>query len=390
MKEIGEILARSGLRVFRDPCCLIRRNGLLEPCCCSLLTTSSPGRLCVLQFPKFISECDYYDRDRIYATILTLRASRADPDILSCAGHLGTSSSLPFPATQHTYTRLCFAQKFAQTCHAAHRLVYESKDQWLWRELFLAHPFDDIRNALLLGREPPKDIDWKNELQSRIEAQLVSQSFSPLMLLGPKVSFDRVLETFVWALETATPVTLQDTHEHIASDNLQWVENVLRNSLFLFADALWSSESSKQLQSRLRAHFYLCYEETPTEEMRKRMNAARRMSRCYVYDLRKYTETTLWGPYCPASEPEDVTVDWTHIEHIVDIVAMKLRELPPIARRIFKPPFYGLGATRAFSAPLSFRRLPWDWAGVTGVWRRMVCFMDYRYAETVRFYSNVN
>lgn len=212
------------------------------------------------------------------------------------------------------------------------------------------------------------------------------------MLLGPKISFDRVLETFIWVLETASPISPHEQDSVPAqvflpapSANLEWIENVLRNSLFLFADAFWSSETSKKLQSRLRAHFYLCYDETSTEEMRKRMNAARRTSRCYVYDLRRYGEASLWGPFFPTLDPEDLRVDWTHVEHIVNVVAMKLRELPPIARRIFKPPFFGLHATRAYSAPGSAKKLPWDWAGVTGVWRRMVCFMDYRYIQICLF-----
>lgn len=256
--------------------------------------------------------------------------------------------------------------------------MYESQDQYLWRELFLAQPFDDPRKALIPGREPPVDLDWKKELQHRTEAELVSRSFSPLTLLGPKISFDRVLETFVFAVETAIPVIDGDDQECVASGNLSWVEEVLRNSLFLFADDLSSSESYKRLQSQLRAYFALCYEETTTDENKKRMNVARRTSRCFVYDLRKYSEATLWGPFCAALNPEEITVNWTHVEHIVNVVGMKLRELLPVARKIFKPPFYGLRATRAYSAPSSFKRQPYDWAGVTGVWRRMVCFMDYR------------
>jgi len=29
-----------------------------------------------------------------------------------------------------------------QTCHLAHALVYGASDQYLWRQLFLTHPFD--------------------------------------------------------------------------------------------------------------------------------------------------------------------------------------------------------------------------------------------------------
>ena len=112
-----------------------------------------------------------------------------------------------------------------------------------------------------------------------------------------------------------------------------------------------------------------------SEESHKRLQADRTASRCFVYNLRNYTRETLWGPYTTNGDGK-VTVNWEHLEHIMNVVVMNVREVPNHWEEVW--PTWGLESTRAYSAPHVRNRNPNDWAGVEGVWRRVVCFMDYR------------
>ncbi|KAI0651510.1 hypothetical protein C8Q79DRAFT_933753 [Trametes meyenii] len=75
---------------------------------------------------------------------------------------------------------------------------------------------------------------------------------------------------------------------------------------------------------------------------------------------------------------QTLLVNWEHVEHIVNVVRLKLRDIPHPALGFDKKPLFTLDGLRAYSAVGSFERDPRDWAGVTGKWRRFVCFMDYR------------
>ena len=264
-------------------------------------------------------------------------------------------------------------QSFAQTCRSARRLIYQSEEQYFWRELFLSKPFDDLRKAVppLIAQMPSMQPDWKSELQRRVAAEHVLVH----RLTGPPLR--NALETLVSTVETALPLSDGPDMEH--SENLRWLEGLLRYFEF-DADAMPTDE--RQLLGRLMTYYALTYDSPgdSTEDspaVRKRLNEMRRTSRCFVYDLRKYKEDTLWGPFLRGAKKE-LRTDWEHMEHVVNVVAMKLRELPSLALRLYNKPRAGLSATQAYSAPFAHDREPHDWAGVTGTWRRFVCFMDYR------------
>lgn len=167
-----------------------------------------------------------------------------------------------------------------------------------------------------------------------------------------------------------------------------------------------------QLRSRLRAYLALSHDSSHEPESIVRMAALRKTSRCFVYDMRRYQSGTLWGPYrvvypsATTGEAEAATdtdadgdtevgsdsdsdveergvlvVNWEHIEHILNVVGLKLREVSHTCLSFYKKPLYKLEALRAYSAVDALEsagREPHDWAGVTGKWRRFVCFMDYR------------
>ncbi|CDO72735.1 hypothetical protein BN946_scf184990.g18 [Trametes cinnabarina] len=360
--------------------------------------------------------------------------------------------------------------RYAQTCRFARKLVYEPKDQFLWRELYLGRPFDDLRHAVRLPQRHPvlrfdltSDGDqgkstvftqWRSEVERRIQAEAIAASDdSDAELLR------QAYKTFLAAVDTAAPMSESDMGPDgktilSRSENLRWLDRVLRRTRILDRPISFSSTPSNTLaepaavsagtrsharnapprfgaiaeelhQSRrkLRAYVALSHESSFNAESRARMAEIRRTSRCFVYDMRKYHPETLWGPYrivhlpysradhsnrtasgeeephgadetlsesdaIPTSGEESVAgeenhrttlvVNWEHIEHIMNVVGLKLRDVSDVCLGYYKKPPFTLEALRAYSAVGSFERPPHDWAGVTGKWRRFVCFMDYR------------
>ncbi|OBZ79657.1 hypothetical protein A0H81_00376 [Grifola frondosa] len=253
---------------------------------------------------------------------------------------------------------------FAQTCRVAHLLVYKADDQYLWRELFLAHPFDDPRRAALLSRPGGAqihDIDWKQELQRRIEAELVASSSD---FDGPHLQ--RVLEALVSVVETALPNNVEPARR---SENLRWLDRILYGSRILHEVLPSESESERQLRYRLRSYLSLSHEDGISEESRNRMEMRRKTSRCFVYDMRKYVEETLWGPYRLGDVSSEPMVNWEHVWHIVNVVGMKLREHPVRPLGFYNKPLYQLEAVRAHTAPVSHKRKPHDWRALQALGR---------------------
>ncbi|EIN13464.1 hypothetical protein PUNSTDRAFT_123480 [Punctularia strigosozonata HHB-11173 SS5] len=167
------------------------------------------------------------------------------------------------------------------------------------------------------------------------------------------------------------------------------------------------------------------------QRLRRALRAVRVRARCFVYDLRHYTAENNYGPF-----NADGSVNWIHVEAMITVIALNLRDLPDLWRAN-RPPT-GFDAARAYSAPGTAHLAPapaslvlsgtavddgvgagevegksrdkgkgkqsWefdsasgggeasgggglvlgarggarDWAGVGGRWKRFVCFMDYR------------
>ena len=158
------------------------------------------------------------------------------------------------------------------------------------------------------------------------------------------------------------------------------------NDAYDASDVCWIPahfRQAHQLRSRLRACVALAHESSFEVDSRARMERLRRASRTFVYDMRKYRRETLWGPFRVADDERTVLVDWEHIEHILNVVGLKLREVPLASLGFYKKPLFQLDALRKDSM-VGARDLPeGDWAGVTGRWRRFVCFMDYRWVTNL-------
>ncbi|TFK93045.1 hypothetical protein K466DRAFT_479472 [Polyporus arcularius HHB13444] len=353
---------------------------------------------------------------------------------------------------------------YAQTCRYARKLVYEAEDQYLWRELYLGRPFDDLRRGIATpkGRiaapslsgtfdlsDPKEDAQWRPELQRRVRAELIASSGTRDADL-----LQAAYEAFLSAIDTAIPVPMdgavRELQEEAAagkedrdspstpaalsrSENIRWVDRVLRKTRLLdvlpvytgaivnipsleqlnadgsvspseydledaradpdgidipYPEVCWVPArflQAQQMRARLRACVALSHESSFEIESRVRMAKLRKASRAFVYDMRKYQLSTLWGPYRTSEDGRTVLVNWEHVEHILNVVGLKLREIPISSLGYFKKPLFQMDALRAYTAVGAAQRAEDDWAGVSGTWRRFVCFMDYRDLYTYNY-----
>jgi hypothetical protein len=288
---------------------------------------------------------------------------------------------------------------FAQTCRCAHTLVYRSSDQYLWRNLFLSFPFDDPRLGLGGGLpHPTKVVDWRTKLQRRVRAERIARHKSHD---GDRHECVGVL---LECIREAAPSrdgggggggVARGSESELAgpSHNLLWVTKVLTLEespwikSFLRPEQL-ESPSLTHLSSdveKLRAHLALSLDrgDGAGSEAPEGLRVLRQMSRAYVYDLRNYARETHWGPFTHDGDH----ANWSHINAIVTVITMNLRDFTMHWPKKFKPPtiVQGLEACRPYSALGALKRSASDWAGVEGHWMRIVCFCDYRYVFTLHY-----
>ncbi|KAI4106236.1 MAG: hypothetical protein LQ345_007194 [Seirophora villosa] len=118
-------------------------------------------------------------------------------------------------------------------------------------------------------------------------------------------------------------------------------------------------------------------------------------ARSQVYDLRQHQSSSFWGPFkCDGSQ----NVDWEKVESLMVILAYNIQRfadrysvhglalIPPWDKPFIGVTPSGLSTTspeieRPIPLPLECRD-PYD---VTGVWMRVVCFLDYRELFTFNF-----
>ena len=151
-----------------------------------------------------------------------------------------------------------------------------------------------------------------------------------------------------------------------------------------------SSRSSQQLSPSLCTRH------------RTRSGLTHTYARSKVYDLRQYTEATLWGPF---HDDGSQRIDWEKLEAIMIVLGYNLKEFTKRSDgrfpRIWDEPFVG-ATPKSFHSPhplglyprlkshcgeiepelLQIREMSHglnalDPYGVTGTWMRVVCFLDF-------------
>ncbi|KAF9066455.1 hypothetical protein BDP27DRAFT_1227533 [Rhodocollybia butyracea] len=256
-----------------------------------------------------------------------------------------------------------------------HELICSASNQHLWRALYLAQPFDDpIQCVYLDGRPRDREFNWKLELQAIIRARTVLTDVS---VCKPHERI-RVLQTLLHMVSWVPPLkTYGDMLDNL-SQNLLWVSAMTRGGVFLDSDkvGLTSDDTeSAEEEAQLRARLHTIVGLTPADYT----PASRLSARAYIYDMRRYTWSNEFGPFCPSgNEGGGVEkVNWVHIKQIHHIISMQLLELGDHAT--FEFVIYPL------SFPFTQVVIPEgvdldkeeDWAGVNGVWIVSFCFVDH-------------
>ncbi|KAI9460482.1 hypothetical protein BJY52DRAFT_1148041 [Lactarius psammicola] len=252
---------------------------------------------------------------------------------------------------------------FSQTSRQHNNLVYHSGDTHLWRELYLAQPFDDPRFALTphLERVPMENIDWKGSLRAIIRARTVLNDPTKCRP-GERVT---ILRTLIAMLRGATPAP--SFCEKTLSKNLVWLVAMLRDGTLLDDGSLPSSTTEAQLRAYLLVHIGLI----PSDAR----NVNKAAARAFVYDLRNYCFDGSFGPYFPDGNG---CVNWVHIHAIHRTMAMhlvNLRETEPFVFPLI--PMSMPYCQSVIPQGLDLKKVN-DWAGVEGLWHCSFCFVDHR------------
>jgi len=249
---------------------------------------------------------------------------------------------------------------FSQTCRQSRALVYESEDQFLWRELFLAVPFDDLTDSP--DQDTKSSCDWKSELQARLRAEtLVTLSYDD-MRTRDHDAISNAFDTLTRVLNSTPPEEPK---------NLRWVTSTAARS-FVFSDY---DHFPRFLSNAQPIHQLLAFSWDLWGLNMSNGGLGERIlddARYFVYNLSKYSAKSNWGAFCWTNSEGGTPIymaNWEHIKHCVAILLLHGKD--------FEQPPHGLRHAVAYSAPDSHLRASDDWAGVEGVWLRDVCFLDY-------------
>jgi hypothetical protein len=284
---------------------------------------------------------------------------------------------------------------YTQTCRRAYTLVYQSSDQYLWQTLFLDYPFDDPRppsatpptpsTSTTAAATPSQNVDWRTKLQRRVRAESIARRDDDAG--GDRREFVDVLLECI--REAAPKGPAREPSPSRPSHNISWVTNLLT-----LEESPWIKKCLRlgPLESpspagplapdieQLRSLLSLSLDRGVGAEAPEELRLLRRMSRAYSYVLRHYVKEEDYGPFTHGCE----CVNWTHVNAMITVMTMNLRDFGVHWPKEFKPQaiVQGLEACRPFSAPGLLKRAPRDWAGVEGQWMRIVSFCDYRYVST--------
>ena len=149
---------------------------------------------------------------------------------------------------------------------------------------------------------------------------------------------------------------------------------------------------------------------SPSENTRQqtRGTPAHTVARSKVYDLRNYTDHTLWGPFM---DDGSQNVDWEKVEAVMLVLGFNLNKFSDRSGgrfpRLWDTPFEGAtpcsyisdppikGPTKDMDHEISIIRElqpsidTLDPYGVTGTWMRIVCFLDYNDLYAFNFSSRI-
>ena len=158
------------------------------------------------------------------------------------------------------------------------------------------------------------------------------------------------------------------------------------SSLYLRTKSVYQKPADDEEGRQLSAKMQCLYGISSTIGGRRSLSN-HAIARSNVYDLRNYTDNTQWGPY---RDDGSMRVDWEFIESIMIVLGYSsglcCRRFLAKFRPPWTNPFEGVVPERAKIMPHYPATMPMepdiplnlkDPYNVSGVWSRIVCFLDY-------------
>ena len=145
------------------------------------------------------------------------------------------------------------------------------------------------------------------------------------------------------------------------------------------------TEEERQLSAKLNVFYGVPFEPSEEDVKKHVVNPIHPYARSRVYDLRRYKEGNLWGPFMDDGSHR---VDWEKMQAVMVLLGYNLQVLSDRTdgqlSLVRDTPFEGLGANSYVSRSLTCTQkaepTPFDADdpyGVSGTWMRIVCFLDY-------------
>ncbi|EPE26597.1 F-box [Glarea lozoyensis ATCC 20868] len=180
------------------------------------------------------------------------------------------------------------------------------------------------------------------------------------------------------AFDPTSRYGMRNIERYLGSSTL-FCRSMLPTASGFLTPAVMYSEDERQASAKLH-----CYYGVPVTLSPKLYRRPYHYALSVVYDMRNYTDLSLWGPFKPDGE---ATVDWEKVEAIMIILGHNLKCFDDQTGRRLKP----LWTTPwAGSQPDSFRSVclvdtksptppvnESDPYNITGSWMRIVTFLDY-------------
>ena len=281
---------------------------------------------------------------------------------------------------------------------------YIQNNHLLWKEVFSRHY--DVPSEKLRAQIPTADY-YTNEVHRRIRLQKLLQSSD---ISAKRNSLSSAGETVLSLLSQASPNSCSSKNLRFLRDYFCDSRHLRQNAdVFLFSSSLYDNAGSsdnvpastyegQQLSAQMHSLFGVTVEATA----RTRSHSTHCYARAKVYHLREYSAAlNKWGPF---KHDGKCSVDWEKIEAIMIVLGYNMQQFSIRSNgdfpMVWNKPFEGVYPNtyapqetlnpfdECFATqPLS--RLPrpdagpdppldaMDPYGVTGTWRRVVCFLDY-------------
>jgi hypothetical protein len=202
-----------------------------------------------------------------------------------------------------------------------------------------------------------------------------------------------------------------EKHYDVAQKNVDAF--LCASSIFAEAGSTYQSPATTEEERQLSARLHVLYG-IPIEPSKRTCMPLHPYARARVYDLRRYNENTEWGPFMNDGSGR---VDWEKVETIMVVLAFNLKVFTENRCRhsdfTWPEQFKGCSPNSYNSIPIGDDSvsgssikvfLPVDLAplytqpalpadaldpyGVTGTWRRVVCFLDYTDLYAFNFESD--